>query len=54
MTQEMYYSRLLPIIAMIHVALMYVLDWDSTAVFVGGMLVGVVALAGRFITRRNT
>lgn len=51
MTQELYYSRLLPIIAMIYVALMFLLDWNSTAVVVGGIVVGIFALAGSFVTR---
>jgi uncharacterized membrane protein len=50
MTQEMYYSRLLPIIALIYVAILFLLEWNSTAVIVGGLVVGIFALAGSFIT----
>jgi hypothetical protein len=51
MTQEMYYSRLLPIIALISVAILFLLEWNSTAVIVGGLVVGIFALAGSFITQ---
>jgi hypothetical protein len=51
MTQEMYYSRLLPIIALIYIAVLFLLEWNSTAVIVGGLVVGIFALAGSFITR---
>jgi hypothetical protein len=54
MTQEMYYSRLLPVIALLYIAILFLLDWDSKAIIVGAILIGALALAGSFVNRQDT
>jgi hypothetical protein len=49
MNRQQYYSVLLPAAGIIYVIAMFLLDWDSTAVVVGALILGLVAILGRLI-----
>jgi hypothetical protein len=49
LTRQQYYSILIPAAAIIYVIVMFLLDWDSTAVVVGALILGLLAVCGRLV-----
>lgn len=47
MTRSQYYSVLMPAAGIIYVIAMFLLDWDGTAVVVGALVLGLMAVLGR-------
>ncbi len=47
MTRQQYYSILIPAAGIIYVIAMFLLDWNGTAVVVGALSLGLIAILGR-------
>lgn len=49
MVRSQYYSILLPAAGIIYVIAMFLLEWDGTAVVVGALILGLIAILGRMV-----
>lgn len=49
MERTQFYSRILPIAAIVYVIVMFLVDWNTTAVIVGAMLIALIAVAGNWV-----
>lgn len=49
-----YYSVLLPAAGIIFVIAMFLLDWNGTAVVIGALILGLIAVLGRMVPLGTT
>ena len=54
MVRSQYYSILLPVAGIIYVIAMFLLDWNGTAVVVGALILGLIAILGRMVPLGTT
>ena len=47
LVRSQYYSMLLSVAGIVYVIVMFLLDWDGTAVVVGALILAVIAILGR-------
>jgi hypothetical protein len=47
--RRQYWSIVYPVAALVYVAVMFLVDWDGTAVVVGAILLGIMALLARLV-----
>ena len=48
MTRNQYYSILIPAAGIVYLIIMFLLDWNGTAVVVGALIIGLITILGRF------
>ena len=54
MAKGQYYQRVMPVAGIIYVIVMFLTGWNGTAVVVGALLLGLIAVAGTWFTKDET
>ncbi len=54
MTRNQYYSILIPAAGIVYLIVMFLLDWNGTAVVVGALIIGLITILGRFVPLGTT
>ncbi len=49
MERGQFYSRIVPVAAIVYVIVMFLVDWNTTAVVVGALLIALIAVLGNWI-----